>query len=400
MEKNRIQKSLLSLAVASALGIAPGLAGADPIVRFKIEDVGSTVNGAYDPTLDGNSGGLRFNADINPETYNGVTHFTGDAGTGEMLWEGVPNPTGSFSTGFLFAGPPFIPYTFGNNAIGDIEINSVTNEPELLLTALDFGGNFAGTQNYNLPPDPGTLQVNWLIPNGDGTYKASFEWAHLITTADDPAGYVVGNVSHWILEGTLSTLGGGIPGIQVVINVPGGATQECLATGGSFVSLAADVQLFNGAELAAISWVINGEPAGTGESIEPFLAPGSHDITVTAESISGKLSTASTNVVVSDTTAPAFNVAFIDVRSGEPVSSIDRKNAQNVLTRLEADDICDPDPVVEGTVGFEAVDGGLLKIQGNNSTVTLTTNSLLMRATATDASGNSSSDEQTLTIAD
>lgn len=393
------RRSLLSLAVTSALGIGSGLAEAGPILRLKIEDVGRTVGGVYDPTLDGNSGGFKF-ASINPATYAGVSLWTGDAGTGRMLWEGAPNPTGSFSTGFLFSSAPFVPYTFGNNAVGEISINTATGEPELIVTRLDFGGNYGGAENFDLPPDPGTLKVNWLIPNGDGTYKVSFQWSHDITTADDPSLIFTNFTARWILEGTITTADGGLPRVEVDIDVPGGATQECSVTDGSFVSLVADVQLFNGAELAAVSWVIDGESAGTGESIEPFLTLGSHSISVTAESTTGQLSTARTNVAVRDTTAPDLDLAFIDARSGEPVSSIDQRNVHNVITRLQASDICDPDPVTEGTGGFDVADGGVLKIQSNKNAVTLTTNSLILRATATDASHNSASQEQTLTITD
>ena len=397
MQNAQLTKTLLSLAITTAIGIAPVVAEANPVLYIKIEDVGSTVSGAYSPVLDGKSGGLRF-APINPETYFGTALWTGDTGTGEMLWEGNPNPTGSFSTGFLFGGQPFVPYTFGNNAIGEININDATGESELIVTALDFGGLYAGVVNFNLPPDPGTLQVNWVVPNDDDTYKVSFQWSHYITTTDDPSYNYVGFTTRWILEGTATIADSGVPRVKVGITVPGGPTQECSATNGSFVSLTADVQLFNGAELANVSWAIDGEPVGSGESIDPFLTLGEHSIIVTAETTTGQTSTADTTVQVSDTTVPDVDVAFIDAHSGAPVSSVDRQNAQFVITHMEAMDVCDPDPVIVGTGGFDAANGDVLKIKGNENSVLLMTNSLLLRATATDSSDNSASDEQTLTI--
>ena len=51
---------------------------------------------------DGKSGGFSF-SNINPRTYAGATVWVGDVGNGEMLWNGAANPTGSFSTGFIYA---------------------------------------------------------------------------------------------------------------------------------------------------------------------------------------------------------------------------------------------------------------------------------------------------------
>ena len=191
------KKTDLSIGISCALGICAATAAADPILSFRVADVGSTVGGAFSSVTDGNSGGFRFNA-IDPETYLGVSGWTGDVGTGEILFGGLPNPTGSFSTGFLFAGSPFIPYTFGNGAVGDIDFNNT-----FTLSSMDFGGNFAGLTDFSLPPDPGTLQVNWVEPGATGdTRLVSFQWSHLITSADDPSGAYVGFNARWIIEGT------------------------------------------------------------------------------------------------------------------------------------------------------------------------------------------------------
>jgi hypothetical protein len=396
MECTHISENLLHLAIATALGIMPAVAGANEIVSIKIEDVGSTVGGAYSPILDGKSGGFRFTT-IDPSTYAGTSLWTGDTGT-DMLWGGNQNPAGSFTTGFLFGGAPFVPYTFGSNAVGEINIDDATGDPQLVISNLDFGGEFAGAVNFNLPPDPGTLHVNWVIPNDDGTFKVSFQWSHYITSTDDPTFNYVGFSPRWILEGTMTIADSGQPRIEVGITVPDGAQQECSLTNGSFVSLSAGVRLFNGAELANISWFIDGEPAGSGEDINPFLSLGEHAVSAIAETTTGQVSTADTTVQVIDTVAPVVDAAFIDSKSGEPISSIDTDNAQYVMASLEATDVCDPDPVIVGTGGFDLSDGDILKIKGNLNSVMLTTNSLVLRATATDSSGNSTNAEYTLTI--
>jgi hypothetical protein len=212
-------KTILSCAIATAIGLGPSAASADTILKLKIEDVGSTVDlgsgRVFDPTLDGNDGGFSFNK-IDPETYNRTTLWTGNVGAGELLWDGMANPTGSFSTGFLFSSTPFVPFTFGNNAIGGLNITNADGDAELTVNSLDFGGNFGGTINFLLPPtDPPGIQTNWLVNNMDGTYKASFQWEHLITTAEDPSGNFTSFNARWILEGT-ATLEDAKPTIQLI----------------------------------------------------------------------------------------------------------------------------------------------------------------------------------------
>lgn len=165
-------------------------------------DVGSTLNGVngggvgtYSPTLDGNSGGFRF-LDINPTTYFGVSGWTGDVGP--LLALGAANPTGSFTTGFLLASTPFVSFTFGNGINMDIDANN-----NLTFSSLDFGGNFqtgGSGVDFFLSPDPGTFKVNWVIDN-EPLHLVSFQWSHLITTADDATGQFVGFNTSWIIEG-------------------------------------------------------------------------------------------------------------------------------------------------------------------------------------------------------
>ena len=96
----------------------------------------------------------------------------------------------------------------------------------------------SGSINFNLPPDnpPGIL-TNWLVNNGDGTYKVSFQWEHTITTAEDPSFNYVGFNARWIIEGT-ATLQNGPPQIELsggAVDVPLGSPYvepgaDCLDT--------------------------------------------------------------------------------------------------------------------------------------------------------------------------
>ena len=91
-----------------------------------------------------------------------------------------------------------------------------------------------------------------------------------------------------------------------------------------------------------------------------ILAPGSHAVTVTAESTTGQSSTAHTSLVVRDTAARTLDVAFIDTRTHRRVTMIDQRDVRFVRTRMQASDVCDPSPKVVGTLGVDAISGGVL----------------------------------------
>ncbi len=190
------------------------------------------------------------------------------------------------------------------------------------------------------------------------------------------------------------------PMIDVNLNVAGGSYQECNSTGGNSVELNAQVELQNGAELASIDWTVDGNPAGSGASISPFLSLGTHNISVTATGISGISDTDSTNVVIRDTTKPNLSIDFIDTRSGLPVSSIDDASVSFVEIRLASSDICDSDAATSGVAKpvFAVMGSEVIKIQGNNNTVDMPTTAVEVSASAIDDSGNKMLDSAVLPI--
>jgi hypothetical protein len=203
-----MKKSVLSSAIMTALGVVSGGANAAGVTGLTITDVGSnTANapGAYSSALDGISGGFRFaNKYINVSSYAGTTFFTGDAGTGTVLGGGAANATGSFTTGFIFSSAPFVPYTFGNNFSADIDTANLT----MNVSSLDFGGNYGGGSNFNLPPDSNyPVEVLWVVDAGGGDYNVAFRWGHDITTADDPSLTYTSFSAQWVVEGCASTVG-------------------------------------------------------------------------------------------------------------------------------------------------------------------------------------------------
>jgi hypothetical protein len=194
------------------------------------------------------------------------------------------------------------------------------------------------------------------------------------------------------------TIGEPPPGIGVSIGVGGGLTQECADIGGSDVSLTATIVLIGGAEAGSIEWFVDGEEAGTGEIITPFLTLGPHTVEVLATTATGEIDQDSVDVTIQDTTKPIIDVAFID-QNGEPVTTTSAGN--HVTARITASDICDPNPETEGAAMpvYAVNDGDAIKIQsGKINTVDLPTTAIELSATATDESGNSTSGMAILSI--
>ena len=207
-------KKSVPAAIAAVLGVSlTTAASAATVLSIKVMDVGSTLNGVngggapgtYSSTLDGNASGFRF-APINPTTYTAVSAWAGDVGTGTILANGAANSTGSFSTGFVFSGAPFVPYTFGSG------INADITGTTLSFTSLDWGGNYGGAANFDLPPDTGTLKVNWAVANTATTtlddYLVSFQWEHVITDTLSP---YYGFNARWIVEGVATVQSSAVP---------------------------------------------------------------------------------------------------------------------------------------------------------------------------------------------
>ena len=203
MKKAPYKYSTVALGLVSGLmfGIAPSV-NATTVTGITVQDVGSTVAGAYSAVLDNKSGLFRFGALTAPK-YFGSSGWTGDVGNGTIIGQGSANLSGSFTSGFSFAGAPFVPYTFGNGFNADITAGALT------ISTLDFGGTYWGggvATNFNLALDPATLQTNWVVPIGNSSdYLVSFQWAHTINSVDDPSGAYVGLTAGWLIEGVAHT---------------------------------------------------------------------------------------------------------------------------------------------------------------------------------------------------
>jgi len=190
------------------------------------------------------------------------------------------------------------------------------------------------------------------------------------------------------------------PSIDVSINVTGGNNQQCDESGGTHVELTSTIDLNGGAELASIDWIVDGNAAGPGMSITPFLSLGSHSISVTATGVSGIYDTAATTVNVIDTVKPDLAIQFIDARTGQAVTSVDGSGVSFIEVSLNGTDVCDSNVDVAGVANpvYEVISGEVIKIQGNNQTINMPSTAIEVTATATDDSGNKQLDQAILPI--
>jgi hypothetical protein len=125
-------------------------------------------------------------------------------------------------------------------------------------------------------------------------------------------------------------------------------------------------------------WTIDGNAAGSGISITPFLSLGSHLISITATGVSGIYATASATVNVIDTVKPGLSIELIDTRSGQAVTLVDGSGVGFIEVHLYGTDACDSDFDVAGAGKpvYVVIDGEVIKIQGNCQNVTLPTTAL------------------------
>jgi len=188
------------------------------------------------------------------------------------------------------------------------------------------------------------------------------------------------------------------PDIDITINAIGGTTQECSETGGSTITLSTTIDLIGGATLGSIEWYLDEQAAGSDGTLTSFLALGTHSVVALASTTTGESSSDSLNITIIDTTAPALATGFVD-QGGNPITTTSAGNF--VSASIIASDICDPAPGTEGTATpvFAISNGDTIKIQsGKVNTVELPTTAIELSASATDASGNSSSGMAVLSI--
>ncbi len=177
----------------------------------------------------------------------------------------------------------------------------------------------------------------------------------------------------------------------------GGDVQECRSPQGNPVVVRA-VVFPDGVELASVELFLNGKSVATALPATVTLIFGGNSLAVTATTTDGREIKSERTVTLIDTTAPEIKASFVDRRTGKAISSIDCRRMSFVTVKIDVDDACDPDPVVESVLGTETKNGDRLLLQGQTNLLTLRTDKVSLKVSATDASGNVTVKTQHLTL--
>lgn len=208
----------------------------------------------------------------------------------------------------------------------------------------------------------------------------TLNWSKLIV-----GGPFDGATGYWQLNGFVELNDGPVPFIPIV-EIEGASNLECNEHGGTRVTANLSFTQTESA-VSGITWYMDDTVIGTDSmSINQLIPVGTHTIRAEVTLENGQTGTAVDIVTVNDTQRPDINVAFIDSRSGEAITSINSQAVSWVTASIVASDICDPSPTIYDNMGGFAVNNGdLLKVQGNNGTVQLTTDTLRLQAYAKDS---------------
>ncbi|TNG03364.1 MAG: hypothetical protein EP297_00395 [Gammaproteobacteria bacterium] len=298
-------------------------------------------------------------------------------------------------------------YTFDTNCSGDDIASGITDCGGEPLT-LRVGPNQLGAHilfNWNVNEDIDVVVV-WNI-NDTFPYPTASDMYNLASTDGNGDGIPGIPMVEYPFPGFNINFNLNmdppfdLSGVSVAIEVTGGDTQECTEIGGSVVYMTAEYTLYGGEVLESIEWFVDGDAAGTGESISPFLNLGQHAIEVIATTTSGATSSNSVTVDVTDTVAPSINLKFLDTRTSTEITTISKNKMSFVTASYSATDVCDLNPQTAGSVtAFDVESEDIITVLGRHNSIQLMTTSLALRVTATDASGNASDEQTTLSVSD
>jgi len=244
--------------------------------------------------------------------------------------------------------------------------------------------------DINLPADTGLATVSCAnVPCNTGDDFVVDYTAHV--PLGDPSGF--GGVGYQLhLESDIPLP----PSASISMDVVGGSTQECSATGGSAISINATSAVPDGDAVASVDWMIDDVFAGNGLSINSFFALGSHSVSATVTTVNGLTASSVINVAVNDTLAPVVTAAFLDKDTQMPITAASSRDRVDI--EADATDICDSAPVIDAMVGAGVSDADRLRVSRNGNRVSLNIDALDLSVHATDASNNSASAGSSLTI--
>ena len=257
-----------------------------------------------------------------------------------------------------------------------------------------------GGDSANFPSETGVAILNCSSGCDIGDDFSLDHLAHV--PSDDPSGF--GGVFYTVhLEGVIDP-GSPIPPTKSVsILLTGGSSHECSSPGGSSIEATANIITTDMTDIAAVHWELDGADAGSGITVNIPTPLGEHTISVDVDTLASGLFQSSSQVTVSDSTAPELDIHFIDQRSGAEITEVTSNGKHFVTVRYDVVDDCDPAPTASGiAVLVHAIDDGdTITIEKNKlATATLGTSAVNVSADAIDASGNRRHRESQLLIVD
>jgi len=284
---------------------------------------------------------------------------------------------------------------------------NMTFQPTGRRAIAQFFAESLGVQPWNIANSPTGTADEWTTGSQTNATAAlngsplqdsgTDQWTGTMVSASTvgPAwGFFVGTPYTEIFNITITSQGPQIPRASVRITPQGGATQECSETGGSSVTYVATIELFNGAELSTVEWLIDGEVVNLGPetSITAFSSLGSHSVEAIATLVTGQTSNDTTTVEVKDTQRPSLTAAFVDARTHTTITEITDNEKHFVEVQLIAEDICDSTPTSSGTITpvFPVQNTDIIGVRGRKGQINFPSTALNLRGSARDASGNSS----------
>lgn len=186
-------------------------------------------------------------------------------------------------------------------------------------------------------------------------------------------------------------------GVGIGAEVEGGLEQECNTTGGALLAVRITTTPEN-LELSSLTISINGVEVADSSPAEVFFPLGVSELKATATTVDGTELERTEFVSVIDTTPPVITAWFEDRRTGRAIETIKARRMHHMVIRIEAVDLCDPEPEVDSVLGTPVRNGEPLSIQGNRGAVSFNPETLTLKVTSADQAGNSASLTKTLTV--
>ena len=173
----------------------------------------------------------------------------------------------------------------------------------------------------------------------------------------------------------------------ISVNIAGGPTQECVVFGGAKIQVSANI-FPPSVALSSINWLLDGVRVANTSTAQIFVPIGEHLISVEALTADGVVLRGASPIKIQDTVAPEIVAAFVNKRTGQPVTSIETDKATEVITRIKVTDKCDESPTSQATIGIPVQDKSSIKVKSRDNKAVIDADLLDLMVTARDKSGN------------